>query len=37
MSGLIPAPGRIVIGSIGARRVGSEVDEEIEADELDLE
>lgn len=37
MSGLIPAPGRIVIGSIGATRVGSDADEEIEADEFDLE
>lgn len=35
--GLIPEPGRIVIGSTGATRVGSEVDKEIEVDELTLE
>jgi len=37
VSGLIPEPGRIVIGSAGAIRVGSGVDEEIEVDEFDLE
>lgn len=36
MFGLIPEPGRIVIGSIGATRVGSEIDE-IEVEELALE
>ena len=34
MFGLMPEPGRMVIGSIGATRVDSEFDEE---DELSLE
>lgn len=37
MFGLIPEPGRMVIGSVGVTRVGSEVNEEIEVDELALE
>jgi len=35
--GLIPEPGRIVIGSVGTTRVGREVIEEIEVEELALE
>lgn len=35
--GLIPEPGRIVIGSIGATRIGSEADKEIEVEEFVLE
>ena len=35
--GPIPEPGRIVIGLIGVARIGSEVDEEMEVEEFDLE
>jgi len=35
--GPIPEPGRIVIGLIGVTRIGSEVDEEMEVEEFDLE
>lgn len=35
--GPIPEPGRIVIGLIGATRIGSEVADEMEVEEFDLE